>query len=63
MKEMQTISMQGQTQNQESSYGDYQEFNGVKFPVTKTGNLGPQVVTFKLVDAKINEGVSESDFQ
>ena len=63
MKEMQTISMQGQTQNQESSYSDYQEFNGVKFPVTKTGNLGPQVVTFKLVDAKINEGVSESDFQ
>jgi predicted Zn-dependent peptidase len=63
MKETQVVSMQGQTQNQESNYSDYQDFNGVKFPGTKTGNLGPQVVTFKLVDAKINEGVSESDFQ
>jgi hypothetical protein len=63
MKETQVVSMQGQTQNQESNYSDYQDFNGVKFPGTKTGNFGPQVVTFKLVDAKINEGVSESDFQ
>jgi predicted Zn-dependent peptidase len=62
-KEVQVISMGGQTQNQESSFADYQDYNGVKFPATKTGNLGPQVVTFKLTDAKVNEGVSESDFE
>jgi hypothetical protein len=63
VKETQTISMGGQTQNQEATYSDYQEFNGVKFPASKTGNLGPKIVTFKLIDAKINEGVSESDFE
>jgi len=62
-KEAQTITMQGKSQNQESSFSDYQDFNGVKFPATKSGNLGAQVVTFKLIDAKINEGVSENDFQ
>ena len=55
--------MQGKTQNQESNFSDYQDFHGVMFPATKTGNLGAQVVTFKLVDAKMNEGVSENDFQ
>jgi predicted Zn-dependent peptidase len=63
MKETTVISMQGQTQNQEANYSDYQDFNGVKFPTSKIANLGPQLVEFKLVDAKINEGVSESDFE
>ena len=63
VKETQVTTMQGQTQNQESNFSDYQEFNGVKFPATKSGNLGPQVVEFKLIDAKVNEGVSESDFE
>jgi len=63
VKEVQTVSMGGQTQNQEATFSDYKEFNGVKFPGAKTGNLGPQTVEFKLIDAKVNEGVSESDFQ
>jgi predicted Zn-dependent peptidase len=62
VKELQVITMQGQTQNQEATFSDYQEFNGIKFPGTKTGNLGPQKVEFKLISAKVNEGVSESDF-
>ncbi len=63
VKETQTITMGGRSQNQEATYSDYKEFNGVKFPASKTGNLGPQTVTFKLIDAKINEGVSDSDFE
>ena len=63
VKEVQTINMGGRTQNQEATFSNYKEFNGVKFPGTKTGNLGPQTVEFKLVDAKINEGVSDSDFE
>jgi len=63
IKEVQSISMGGQTQNQEASFSNYQEFNGVKFPGTKTGSLGPQTVEFKLIDAKVNEAVSEADFQ
>ncbi len=63
VKETQVVSIQGQTQNQESTYSDYKAFSGVLFPATKSGNLGPQVVEFKLIEAKVNEGVSESDFE
>lgn len=63
IKEVQTISMGGRTQNQEGSFSNYQEFNGVKFPTVKTGSLGPQQVEFKLVNATVNEGVSNSDFE
>ncbi|MDO9274371.1 MAG: insulinase family protein, partial [Lutibacter sp.] len=62
VKELQVMTMQGQTQNQESSFSNYQEFNGIKFPGTKTSNFGPQTVEFKLIGAKVNEGVSDADF-
>ncbi|MHB1147592.1 MAG: M16 family metallopeptidase [Lutibacter sp.] len=62
VKELQVITMQGQTQNQEATFSNYQEVNGIKFPGTKTGSLGPQKVEFKLIGAKINEGVTEADF-
>ena len=62
VKEVQVVSMNGQTQNQEATFSNYQEFNGVKFPGTKIGSLGPQKVEFKLIDAKVNEGVLDSDF-
>ncbi|MFA5298674.1 MAG: pitrilysin family protein [Lutibacter sp.] len=63
VKESQMISMGGQTQSQDATFSNYQEFNGIKFPGTKTGNLGPETVEFKLINAKVNEGVSETDFQ
>lgn len=63
IKEAQTVSMGGQTQSQEATFSDYKEFNGVKFPGTKTGSLGPQTVEFKLIEAKVNEGVTDADFQ
>ena len=63
VKESQTITAMGQTQNQEATYGDYIEFNGVKFPGTKSASVGGQDVTFKLIEAKVNEDVSEADFQ
>ncbi len=63
VKEVQTVSMGGRTQNQEATFSNYKEFDGVKFPATKKGSLGPQTVEFNLIDAKVNEGVTESDFQ
>ena len=62
VKESQSVTMGGQTQNSDSTFSDYKEFNGVKFPGKKSGNLGPQTVDFTLTDAKVNEGVSETDF-
>ncbi|MGV8945921.1 MAG: M16 family metallopeptidase [Lutibacter sp.] len=63
VKESQVVTMGGQTQSQDATFSNYQEFNGIKFPGIKTGNLGPQTVEFKLTNAKVNEGVSEADFQ
>ena len=63
IKEAQVISMGGKTQNQETTFGEYKDYDGIKFPITKSGSLGPQTVEFKLIDVKINEGVSESDFE
>ncbi len=63
VKETQVVSMGGQTQNQEASFGDYKEFDGVLFPAKKTGSLGPQNVEFTLVDAKVNSGVAAADFE
>ena len=62
-KEVQVVSMGGNTQNQEAGYSDYKEFNGIMFPTKKTGKLGPQTVEFTLTDAKINEGVSDAEFE
>lgn len=63
IKETQSIVMGERTQNQETTFSDYKDFNGFKFPTKKSGNLGPQKVEFKLTSVKINEGVSDKDFE
>jgi predicted Zn-dependent peptidase len=62
IKEDQITSMQGQTQNQETMLKDYQEYEGIKFPNVRSGSQMGQVIEFKLKEVKINEGVSEADF-
>ncbi len=63
IKEAQTTNMGGRTQNQESTFSDYKEFNGILFPGKKTGSFGPQKISFTLKEAKVNEGVSDEDFK
>ncbi|MEZ2413464.1 M16 family metallopeptidase [Muriicola sp. E247] len=63
VKEASVTSMNGQTQNQESILADYQEFDGIKFPVMRTSNLGPQTIEAKLLEAVINFSVTEADFE
>ena len=62
VKEVSIITANGQTQNQEISLKDYQEFDGVKFPTLKVGRLGTEVLESKLLEASINVSLSESDF-
>jgi hypothetical protein len=62
IKEVQNISMGGNTQSQPADLSDYQEFEGIKFPATREGTQMGQKITFKLKEVKINEGVSEADF-
>jgi len=63
VKEVQTISMGGKTQNQEATFSDYKDFDGILFPTKKSGTMGPQKIESTLTSVKINEGVSEEDFK
>lgn len=56
------MEVQGMKMIQTVTYGEYQEFNGIKFPAEFTMNVGMDMV-FKLTDIKFNEGVSDTDFQ
>ena len=62
LKEIQTTSMQGRTQSQETNLKDYKEVEGLKFPSIRSGKQMGQLIEFKLKEVKINEGVSEADF-
>ena len=62
VKESTVITMNGQTQNQEVNYKDYQEVDGIKFPSVKVGSMGPQMIETKLLEAVINVQVTEEDF-
>ncbi len=62
IKEATVISMNGQTQNQETSIREYQEVDGIKFPSLRVVPMGPQQIESKLLEAVINYEVQESDF-
>ncbi|MEE9350314.1 MAG: pitrilysin family protein [Flavobacteriaceae bacterium] len=49
--------------SQTISYGDYKATNGVLFPGKMTISFGPQNLDFILKEVKINDGVSDSDFE
>jgi len=53
----------GQKMTQITNYGDYKEVKGIKVPYKVTMAFGPQEIEFKITDVKINEGVSDADFQ
>lgn len=63
IKESQKIIFGGRSQNQDTFFSDYKDFGGIKFATKKIGSLGPQKAKFTLKDAKINEGVTDADFQ
>ncbi len=63
IQEVSETAMGGQTQRQESSIGDYQEFEGVLFPGKKSQSLGPQKIEMILKDVILNEGVGSEDFE
>jgi len=62
IKEATVISMNGQTQNQETSIKEYREVDGIKFPSLRVVPMGPQQIESKLLEAVINYEVQESDF-
>jgi predicted Zn-dependent peptidase len=53
----------GQKMTQITNYGDYKEVKGIKVPYKISMAFGPQEIEFKTSDVKINEGISDADFQ
>jgi len=43
-------------------YSDYKEVSGIKFPFKLAQTMGPQKFDFKVKEVKVNQGVSDSDF-
>ncbi|EAR16849.1 M16 family metallopeptidase [Robiginitalea biformata] len=62
VKEASVVSMNGQTQNQETLISDYQEVEGILFPSMKSQAMGPQQVETTLLEAVVNYQIQDSDF-
>lgn len=56
------MEAQGQKMVQTITYGEYKDFGGIQFPAEFTMNVGMDMV-FKVLDIKLNEGVSDADFK
>lgn len=63
IKEVETVKgPQGDIQ-QPVLFSDYKEVNGIKFPHKITRKMGPMAIDFIVKEIKINQGVSDADFQ
>ena len=54
---------QGQKITSTSKYSNYSEVDGVKFPYYISINSGPQTILMNFNNVKINDGVTEADFE
>ncbi|WP_243699456.1 M16 family metallopeptidase [Flavobacterium caseinilyticum] len=62
LAESKVIEQGGQSITQTMNYADYKEVKGVKVPFNIIQNVGFEL-DIKMSDVKINEGVSDADFQ
>lgn len=63
IKEVTSGEMMGQAFTATTSYSDYAEVDGIKFPYTINQSTGMQEFTFKITNVQINEGVTDADFE
>ncbi len=63
LREMTIINSNGQQQKQTVNYKDYQEFEGIKIPGLKIGNLGTEILESKLLEASVNAELTDADFE
>src|SRR5690606_31217015 len=58
------VEQMGQKASQTSTYSDYKEVKGIKIPFKRGLTMGPGMeIEMTVSEAKINEGVSDADFQ
>lgn len=58
-----TMKQQGQSMTTTVDYKDYKEVKGVKIPHKLIQKIGPTTIEVNLTDIKINENVSDKDFE
>lgn len=63
LKEVKTVAgPDGKEIQVPTLFSNYKEVNGIKFPHTLSQKMGPMDLEFTVKDIKINEGVSDADF-
>ena len=63
LQDIVTTEMQGQKMTSTFSYDDYKEVTGIKIPFILSQTMGPQRIDFTVKEIKLNEGVSDADFE
>ena len=63
IKEIVTSEVGGKKVKTPTEFSDYKEVNGIKFPHKMVLSMGPMKLNFILTEVKINEGVSDKDFE
>ena len=63
IQSVKTASQGGQTMAIPITYTDYREVKGVKFPFHISQTMGPMTLEFVVSDIKVNEGVTDTDFE
>jgi len=58
-----SVEVQGQQMNTTFDYTDYKEVSGIKFPFLFIQTMGPQKFDYIVKEIKVNEGVSDVDFE
>ena len=63
LQSVKTVTQGPQTMTVPTQFSDYREVEGVKFPFTITQSMGPQSFEFNVSTIKVNEGVTDADFE
>ncbi len=63
IQEVTQAEMMGQQMTSTMSYSDYREVQGIMFPYAIGQTVGPQSFEFIVSEIKINEGVTDADFE
>ncbi|MBU2947912.1 M16 family metallopeptidase [Zobellia uliginosa] len=63
LQEVTSAEMNGQTITSTINYMDYKEVSGIQFPFIIAQTVGPQSFEFVVSEVKVNEGVSDTDFE
>ncbi|SMC43523.1 M16 family metallopeptidase [Cellulophaga tyrosinoxydans] len=63
LQDVVTAEMNGQKMSSTFNFSEYKEVGGILFPFTLTQSMGPQKIDFIVKSIKVNEGVSDADFE